>query len=101
MRILELFGGIGGATAALKRLGIDVEVADYVDIDKFATKSYNAINGTIFAPQDIKEWDKDLQVDLIMHGSPCQDFSVAGKNKGGDLESGTRSSLMWQTVRIV
>lgn len=101
MKILELFGGIGGATAALKRLGIDVEVADYVDIDKFATKSYNAINGTDFAPQDIMEWDKDLQVDLIMHGSPCQDFSVAGRGKGGDLGSGTRSSLMWQTVRIV
>lgn len=36
-----------------------------------------------------------------MHGSPCQDFSVAGKNKGGDKDSGTRSSLMYETIRIV
>lgn len=36
-----------------------------------------------------------------MHGSPCQDFSVAGKNKGGDEGSNTRSSLMYETIRIV
>ena len=36
-----------------------------------------------------------------MHGSPCQDFSVAGKQAGGDKDSGTRSSLMYETVRIV
>lgn len=36
-----------------------------------------------------------------MHGSPCQDFSLTGSNKGGDEGSGTRSSLMYQTIRIV
>ena len=36
-----------------------------------------------------------------MHGSPCQDFSVAGTQKGGDENSGTRSSLMYETIRIV
>ena len=36
-----------------------------------------------------------------MHGSPCQDFSLAGKNAGGDKGSGTRSSLMYETIRIV
>lgn len=100
-RIIELFGGIGACTAALKRLGIDVEVVDYVEIDKYAVASYNAINGTNFEPQDIQEWDKDVKADLIMHGSPCQDFSIAGKQMGGDEGSGTRSSLMYETIRIV
>ena len=36
-----------------------------------------------------------------MHGSPCQDFSLAGKQAGGDKDSGTRSSLMYETLRIV
>ena len=31
----------------------------------------------------------------------CQDFSVAGKGQGGDEGSGTRSSLMHETKRIV
>ena len=36
-----------------------------------------------------------------MHGSPCQDFSLAGLQAGGDEGSGTRSSLMYETLRIV
>ena len=31
----------------------------------------------------------------------CQDFSIAGKQAGGDLGTGTRSSLMWNTINIV
>lgn len=101
MKILELFGGIGACSKALERLGIDYEIADYVEIDKYAVKSFNAIHNTNFEPQDICTWDKDLEVDLIMHGSPCQDFSLAGKQAGGDKDSGTRSSLMYETIRIV
>ena len=101
LKILELFGGIGACSKALKRLGIDIEIVDYVEIDKYAVASYNAINGTCFEPQDICKWDKDIEVDLLMHGSPCQDFSLAGKQAGGDEGSGTRSSLMYETIRIV
>ena len=101
IKLLELFGGIGACSKALDRLGIDYEIADYVEIDKYAVKSYNAIHNTNFEPQDIREWNKDIEVDLIMHGSPCQDFSLAGKQAGGDKDSGTRSSLMYETIRII
>jgi DNA (cytosine-5)-methyltransferase 1 len=101
LKVLELFGGIGACSKALERLGVDYEIADYVEIDKYAVKSFNAIHNTNFEPQDICKWDKDIDVDLIMHGSPCQDFSLAGKQAGGDEGSGTRSSLMYETVRIV
>ena len=101
IKLLELFGGIGACSKALDRLGIDYEIADYVEIDKYAVKSYNAIHNTNFEPQDIRSWDKDIEVDLIMHGSPCQDFSLAGKQAGGDKDSGTRSSLMYETIRII
>lgn len=106
MRIIELFGGIGACTQALKSLltegGKFLEIVDYVEIDKYAVKSYNAINETNFQPQDITKWNKHFDgIDLIMHGSPCQDFSLAGKQAGGDKDSGTRSSLMYETIRIV
>lgn len=101
LKVLELFGGIGACTESLKRLNIDFEVVDYVDNDKFAVKSYNAINGTNYEVQDIRNWNKDIYADLIFHGSPCQDFSLAGKQAGGDEGSGTRSSLMYETVRII
>ena len=101
LKVLELFGGIGACSKALCKLGIDYEIVDYVEIDKFAVKSFNAIHNTNFEPQDITKWNKDIKADLIMHGSPCQDFSTNGKNEGGDKGSGTRSSLMYETIRIV
>lgn len=101
LKVLELFGGIGACCKALKRLDIDFEIVDYVDIDKYAVASFNAINNTCFQQQDVCTWDKNIEVDLLMHGSPCQDFSLSGKQAGGDEGSGTRSSLMYETIRIV
>lgn len=101
IKVLELFAGIGACSKALERLGIEHEIVDAVEIDKYAVASFNAIHNTNFEPQDITTWDKDIECDFIMHGSPCQDFSVAGKGAGGDEGSGTRSSLMYETLRIV
>ena len=71
LQVLELFAGIGACSSALTRLGIEYEIVDAVEIDRFAIKSFNAIHGTNFEPQDITKWDKNIDVDLIMHGSPC------------------------------
>lgn len=101
LKVLELFAGIGACSKALTNLGIEHEIVDAVEIDKYAIVAFNAIHGTDFEPQDITEWDKNIECDLIMHGSPCQDFSIAGKQAGGDKNSGTRSSLMYETLRIV
>ena len=101
LKVLELFAGIGACSKALERLGIEHEIVDAVEIDKYAIQSFNAIHGSNFEVQDITKWDKNIEVDLVMHGSPCQDFSLAGKQAGGDLGSGTRSSLMYETIRIV
>lgn len=67
LKVLELFAGIGACSSALNRLGIEHEIVDAVEIDKYAIKSFNAIHGTNFEPQDIKTWNKNLEVDLIMH----------------------------------
>lgn len=101
MKILELFGGIGACSKALEKLEIDYEIVDYVEIDKYAVKSFNAMHETNFEPQDIRTWDKDIEVDLLMHGSPCQNFSLAGNQLGGDKGSGTQSSLMYESIRII
>ena len=99
IRILELFGGIGACSKALEKLNIPHEIVDYVEIDKFAVKSFNAINGTNFEPQDITTWNKDLQVDLIMHGSPCQDFSVAGKQAGNSIVVNVLEEILKKLIK--
>ena len=55
IKLLELFGGIGACSEAMKNLGLDFEIADYVEIDKYACASYNAIHETNFLPQDIQK----------------------------------------------
>lgn len=101
IQILELFGGIGAPRCALRNLGVPVKSIDYVEIDTKAVRSYNAMfaGELAYQPQDVRGWN--LTPDVLVHGSPCQDFSIAGKQKGADPDSGTRSSLMWETLRII
>lgn len=50
---------------------------------------------------DISKVDSLPYVDIICHSSPCQSFSCAGKGEGGDEGSGTTSSLMWESLRLI
>ena len=58
VRVLELFAGIGACSKAITRLGIEHEIVDAVEIDKYAIQSFNAIHGTNFEPQDITQWEQ-------------------------------------------
>lgn len=99
VKILELFGGIGAPRKALQNLGVPVKSIDYVEIDHKAVASYNAMFDNNYQTQDVIGWN--LKPDILVHGSPCQDFSIAGHQLGGDPNSCTRSSLMWETVNII
>lgn len=101
IQILELFGGIGSPRCALRNIGIPVKAIDYVEIDEKAVRSYNAMfaDELAYDTQSVVGWN--LKPDILIHGSPCQDFSIAGHQKGADEGSETRSSLMWETIHII
>lgn len=101
IQILELFGGIGSPRKALMNLGIPIKAIDYVEIDEKAVRSYNAIfhKDLQYKTQTVVGYN--LKPDILIHGSPCQDFSIAGHQKGADEGSETRSSLMWETINII
>jgi DNA (cytosine-5)-methyltransferase 1 len=88
---------------ALRNLGIDHEVVAIAEIDKFAIDSYEAIHGEVNNLGDISKVKvEDIpDHDLFTYGFPCQDISVAGKGEGFSKDSGTRSSLLWETNRVI
>jgi DNA (cytosine-5)-methyltransferase 1 len=98
--ITELFGGLGAPRLALKYLDVPTEVVDYIDFYKYAVQAYNLIHDEQEVVRDILDYHPTGSCDIIFSGSPCQDFSSAGLNAGGEEGSGTRSSLLWETVRI-
>lgn len=101
VKTLELFGGIGSPRIALRNMGVAVKAIDYVEIDEQAVRSYNAMfaDELPYTTQSVVDWN--LKPDILIHGSPCQDISIAGKQKGADEGSETRSSLMWETIKII
>lgn len=99
IKILELFGGIGAPRKALINLGVPHKSIDYVEFNEKAVRSYNAMFDNRYTPQDVRGYD--LKPDILVHGSPCQDFSIGGKQYGGNIEDGTRSSLMFETIQII
>ena len=108
IKLLSLFSGIGAFERALDNLGIGYELVGYCEIDKYASKSYSAIHGV---SEDKNLWDvtkvdeKALpkDIDLITYGFPCQDISLAGKQKGlfNDDGTKTRSGLFFDALRII
>lgn len=99
IKILELFGGIGAPRKALINLGIEHKSIDYVEWNEKAVRTYNAMFDNNYKPQNVAGYT--LQPDILVHGSPCQDFSIAGKQYGGNVEDGTRSALMFETIKII
>jgi len=109
IRLIELFAGVGSQAMALRDLGADFETYRVVEIDKFAVNSYNAIHGTDFSPTDITTMggqdlgitEKDKYCYIMTYSFPCQDLSVAGKGRGMEKGSGTRSGLLWEVERLL
>lgn len=88
VQILELFGGIGSPRCALRNLGIPTKAIDYVEIDEKAVRSYNSMfaEELPYKTQSVVGWN--LKPDILIHGSPCQDMSIAGHQGKAKAEDG-------------
>lgn len=103
MQIATLFSGIGAPEFAAREVFSGAKTIFACEIDKFARQSYLAnheIDETKFY-RDVTELDARPyagQIDILIGGSPCQDFSIAGQRAG---ENGERGNLIWQFYRVV
>ena len=118
LRVLSLFDGISCGQIALERAGIDVDVYYASEIKSFAIevtqKHYpNTIqigdvnkvtyhNGVLFTEKGAFNVGG---IDLLIGGSPCQNFSSASWSNPNTAEAtglkGSKSSLFYQYLRIL
>lgn len=111
MNVLSLFDGISCARLALDRACITVDNYYASEIDKYAEIISQNNRPEIYQIGDVKDiyiaddWlfidskTPNVKIDLLIGGSPCQDLSIAKKDrKGLDWE---RSGLFWEYLRIL
>lgn len=101
MQFVDFFSGIGGIRLGLEQAGH--ECVGFCEWDKFARQSYKAMHYTEgeWESHDIratKSYDVP-DADLWCFGFPCQDISIAGKQKG--LQEGERSGLFYEIMRLL
>jgi DNA (cytosine-5)-methyltransferase 1 len=96
---LDLFSGIGGFHLGFERAGFKVK-SYFSEIDKHAIAVYkHQFKDAEYVGSVIDiDGNKLPRIDLITFGSPCQDFSLAGKRKG---MGGERSSLVLEAIRLI
>nr|WP_312985964.1 DNA cytosine methyltransferase [Clostridioides sp.] len=101
LTFIDLFSGIGGFRLGMEMAGH--KCLGHCEIDKFANKSYIAMH----KPKKGEWYESDItrvqasdipRADVWCFGFPCQDISVAGKQKGF---SGNRSSLFFTVTGLI
>ena len=100
MKIIDLFSGIGGFSLGFKRAGYHFTEHYFSEIDKHAIANYkyNFPNAKYIGDITSIHRRDFADIDIITFGSPCQDFSLAGKRKG--LKGG-KSSLIEYAITLV
>lgn len=103
MQFVDFFAGIGGIRLGLEQAGH--KCVGFCEFDKYARTAYKAMYNT----EAKGEWEShDVRTvrpydvpdaDLWSFGFPCQDISVAGKQKG--LQEGERSGLFYEIMRLL
>ena len=101
MRFVDFFAGIGGIRLGLEQAGH--KCVGFCEFDKYARTAYKAMYDTEgeWESHDVratKPYDVPA-ADLWCFGFPCQDISVAGKQKG--LQEGERSGLFYEIMRLL
>ena len=102
IRVFTTFSGYDSQCLALKYAGIPFELVGWSEIDKYTITAHNALFPEYadrnYGDVTAIDWNTVPDFDLLTWSSPCQDISQAGKQKGLQKDSGTRSSLIWHIL---
>ena len=100
MKIIDLFSGIGGFSLGFQRAGYQFTEHYFSEIDKHAIANYkyNFPHAKNLGDITSIHGGDFTDIDIITFGSPCQDFSLAGRREG---LKGAKSSLIEYAITLV
>jgi DNA-cytosine methyltransferase len=102
LNVLSLFDGMSCGRIALERAGIKVDTYYASEIDKYAVQIAQKNYPDTIQIGDVEGIDFEQftgQIDLVIGGSPCQDLSIAKKDREG--LKGSKSKLFWKYVDAI
>ena len=100
LKLLDLFSGIGGFSYAAERIVGGYETTQFVEIDSYCQSVLRKNFPNTPIHDDIKTFSaKPGQFDVFTIGFPCQDLSVAGRQRG--INDQTRSGLFYESIRLL
>ena len=100
MKIIDLFSGIGGFSLGFQRAGYQFTEHYFSEIDKHAIANYkyNFPHAKHIGDITTLHGGDFTDIDIITFGSPCVDFSLAGKRAG---LKGAKSSLIEYAIALI
>lgn len=100
MKIIDLFSGIGGFALGFQRAGYQFTEHYFSEIDKHAIANYkyNFPHAKYIGDITTLHGGDFTDIDIITFGSPCQDFSLAGRRAG---LKGAKSSLIAHAIALI
>ena len=100
MKIIDLFSGIGGFSLGFQRAGYEFTEHYFSEIDKHAIANYkhNFPHAKYIGDITSIHGGDFTDIDIITFGSPCQDFSLAGRREG---LKGNKSSLIQKAIALI
>ena len=100
MKIIDLFSGIGGFALGFQRAGYQFTEHYFSEIDKHAIANYkhNFPHAKYIGDITTLHGGDFTDIDIITFGSPCQDFSLAGRREG---LKGAKSSLIAHAIALI
>jgi len=100
LKLLDLFSGIGGFSYAAEKIVGGYKTTQFVEKNTYCKSVLHKNFPHIPIHNDIKTFSaKKGQFDIFTIGFPCQDLSVAGRQKG--IGEGTRSGLFYESIRLL
>lgn len=105
IKVFTAFSGYDSQCLALEKLGVEYDLIGWSEIDKSAIRAHNLLfpqyKDRNYGNISKIDWSQVPDFDLFTYSSPCQDFSNAGLQRGGEEGSNTRSSLLWECRKAI